>query len=429
MTNEEFLLSKCPKPMDSDDLVGFYDQLCEYQQSHMSSESFKRLCRKVAQKSRDGITINSTLEKTLKDKEVLLDSLNETDNKLEVSLRSYKIQDVETAAQIAGIDLTEWKCTRKKVRASQNASNPYFIVEGAFAPREHDDLSMEEMVENFKDAIKNYQPPTFPAPKVDPLVEDIMAEIAVMDFHFGQECWNKETRDLDYNIEVASKLLDDTIDYFIQHTEGQVGKYLLPIGNDFFNVNSKANTTAGNTPQDEDSNYKKTHISAEKLWIRQIDKLASIAPVHVSMVSGNHDFDRLFYLGEYLSAWYRNTDFVTIDNSPPTRKYIRWGKALIGYTHGDKEVKGSLPLLMAQEMPIDFSQTKYRSWHLGHFHSMAEKNTRLVKETQGIREMILPSLASTDSWHSGKGYSHLTEALCFFWDKKKGNTMTRYYHP
>jgi len=428
MTNTEWLLEKCPSPMDSADLINLYDELCEYQGSHMSSESFKRLCRKTAQEYRDNAEI-STETDNLKDTEVLLDKLNETDNKLELSLKSYKIQDVEAAAKIAGIDLSKWRCIRKKVKATQNASNPYFIVEGSFAPKEEDEITPEKYAERFKDLVEDYEPPVPPLlkTKIDP--KNRMAEICIMDFHYGQLSWDEETRDDNYNIEIASKLLDGTIDHFIQETEGKIDRYVLPIGNDFFNCNTKANTTFGGTPQDEDGHFKHTHLTAEALWVKQIDKLNTVADVEVVLISGNHDEERLWYLGQFLFAWYRNNSSVIIDNSPPQRKYIRYGRNLLGFTHGNKEIRNSLPLLMAQEMPIDFSETKFREWNIGHLHSYSEKNTRLVKETHGIREIVLPSLVPLDSWHSGKGYMHLNEAMCFIWDKEKGKVMTHYFHP
>ncbi len=359
-----------------------------------------------------------------------IEQFEESKNTLTTTVKSSKILSLEDLAEYAGIDPDIWEPTKQTANMWGGGDNPSYQIKGWFSRKvKSGQLSPEEYADLFRDLVKEYKPQhTYHTP-VSSKVEDVMAEIAIMDFHFGQASWDKETRGKNYDIEIASKLLDETIDDFIAGTKGKVGKYLLPLGNDFFNVDNDTNTTNGGTAQDEDSNFKRTHLTAEALLITQIDKLSAIADVDVVCISGNHDKQRLWYLGEYLSAWYRNSSTVQIDNSPPQRKYYRWGKNLIGFTHGNNEVKGSLPLLMAQEKPLDFAETKYRSWHIGHLHGRSEKNTRLVKETNGIREMVLPSLVPLDAWHTGKGYGQLTEATCFLWDKRKGNRIMYNYHP
>ena len=71
--------------------------------------------------------------------------------------------------------------------------------------------------------------------------------------------------------------------------------------------------------------------------MRAIDRLRPIAPVQVVMVTGNHDTQRLYYLGDVLEAWFRNTKDVAVDNSPRQRKYFRYHGNLIGFTHGHNE--------------------------------------------------------------------------------------------
>jgi hypothetical protein len=51
-----------------------------------------------------------------------------------------------------------------------------------------------------------------------------------------------------------------------------------------------------------------------------IDKCASIAPVDVIIIPGNHDEERTFYMGDALACRYEGNPNVTVDNSPKTRK-------------------------------------------------------------------------------------------------------------
>jgi len=130
-------------------------------------------------------------------------------------------------------------------------------------------------------------------------------------------------------------------------------------------------------------------------------------------VPGNHDWTRSFYAVQYLSAWYRQADDVLIDNSPKSRKYIRYGNSLIGFTHTDKE-KRRIFGCMQVEARKDWGETKYHEWHGGHLHS------EQVKEDMGVVVRKLPSITAKDAWHYERGYQAQARNQCFVWDKENG---------
>lgn len=425
----DWIISEHEGNIDSTkDLYPLYDSYCS-EFGQVSEETFKRYCRSAKDllDTEDDIKVEAEQIK----QETKLKGKKQTDSSLELALTSYDIKDVDGVIAWANVDTTKWELHSQNIRVSSNLNNPWYIIDCKFRLKDQRKVSPEEYAERFISQISSYTPPkpSVKHPEFTEKQQDMLAEICIMDFHFGQASWKEETRDQDVDIKSASKLLSETIDYFIEKTRGKVSGYILPLGNDFFNVDNEANTTTGGTHQDEDANFKKTHLTAEAILIEQIDKLSMIAPVEVVCISGNHDKQRLWYLGEYLRAWYRNSGVVKIDNTPPQRKYVNWGKNLIGYTHGNNEVRGSLPVLMFEEAGVDFSKIEFKEWHTGHLHGYAEKNTRVAKESFGIREIVLPSLVPLDAWHSGKGYRHLCEAVCFMWDKNKGKTTTHYYHP
>ena len=117
-----------------------------------------------------------------------------------------------------------------------------------------------------------------------------------------------------------------------------------------------------------------------KLLIEAIDYLSNFAPVDVIVISGNHDFERMFYVGDTIDMYFSKSKYVTVDNSMKFRKYYKFGNVLLGYTHGGEEKEADLPLLMAQEVPILWSETKYREMHLGHLHHKKEIKYRSTKE-------------------------------------------------
>ena len=60
--------------------------------------------------------------------------------------------------------------------------------------------------------------------------------------------------------------------------------------------------------------------------------LSAFAPVDVIVVQGNHDFERMFYAGEVLSAWFKNDQGVLVDNGLDSRKYYEYGVNMIMFT-------------------------------------------------------------------------------------------------
>jgi hypothetical protein len=257
---------------------------------------------------------------------------------------------------------------------------------------------------------------------------DKLLEVCAFDLHLGKLAWDKESGE-DYCIEIACKRYEDAItDLLSQINLSQIGKILLPVGNDMLNVDSKANTTTAGTPQTSDSRFGKMVKVLKNLLISTIDRLSMIAPVDVVVIPGNHDEHTMFLVGEILEAFYHNTDRVVVYNSPKSRKYYEFGKCMIMYTHGNGEKHGDLGLICATEEPQMWGRTKYREAHLGHYHKSKSTSYINVDENQGFRVRILPSLSANDAWHYGKGYSAIRAAEAFVWDKEKGLRQNIYHN-
>ena len=191
-------------------------------------------------------------------------------------------------------------------------------------------------------------------------------------------------------------------------------------GNDFLNTDHLGRTTTAGTPQDEAIRYQESFLRGRQLLVRAIDRLRQIAPVQVVMVTGNHDTQRLYYLGDVLEAWFRNTKDVAVDNSPRQRKYFRYHGNLIGFTHGHNEKHFDLPLLLATEQPEGWAASRHREFHLGHFHSRKHKMFVPSFDRAGVLVRILPSLCPPDAWHSAMGYNARLAAEALYFDPEQG---------
>jgi DNA repair exonuclease SbcCD nuclease subunit len=179
--------------------------------------------------------------------------------------------------------------------------------------------------------------------------------------------------------------------------------------------------TFAGTPQHEDQRWKKTFKEGCAVLFQSIEMLSKIAPVDVVVVAGNHDLDMAFCAGEVIWAKFFNNKNVVVDNSPTQRKYYRYGKCLIGFTHGKEEKISELPLIMANERSKDFHEAKFKEWHIGHVHHKKEYKFLSSEEFKGVTVRILRALTATDAWHNSKGYIGAGRAAeGFVWNKEQG---------
>jgi hypothetical protein len=280
---------------------------------------------------------------------------------------------------------------------------------------------IKEMLEQFRTEAPK-RPPVFQYRSLK--MDGHLLEISIFDLHLGKLCWGPECGE-HYDAKISKETFGSALETLIARAEGfQVSRIVFPVGNDFFNVDNAAQTTTAGTPQDEDGRYQKSFVAGRKLMVDAILRLREIAPVDVVMVSGNHDTERIFYLGDALEGWLSKTPGVTVNNSPTQRKYYAFGKCLIGYTHGHNEPHKNLPLIMATEVPSLWAASKFREIHLGHWHHKKEIHFQPVGESNGIRVRIIPSLCPADAWHKMKGYDGLRAAEAFVWHPEHGNVGT-----
>lgn len=269
---------------------------------------------------------------------------------------------------------------------------------------------VQELVEEIK---KNA--PIYPEIKYSVPKDGMLYEIDAPDIHFGRLAWNEETGK-DYDIHVAENDVNKVFDQLLSYAKiFNISEILLPWGNDFFNVDSLENTTTHGTPQQEDTRWQKTFSRGCKLSRTIIDKCSQIAPVRVLIISGNHDTQRTFYLGEVLNAYYYNSKNVIIDNSPKVRKYHLFGTNLIGFAHGYNEKLDRLASMMANEVPELWAKAKHREMHTGDKHRKFD-----ATEESGVVLRILRALTASDAWTYGKGFNSLRAAESFLWHPDNG---------
>ena len=232
----------------------------------------------------------------------------------------------------------------------------------------------------------------------------VCLEISLPDLHVGKG-------DTDVLI---SKFTESCLSLLKRAEIYEIERIVFPIGNDGLNSEGKRYSTTAGTPQRDSIDWQDSFRIYANALIHILNEFSKVYPVDVIVIPGNHDSERMFYIGEVLSAYYMQDANVDIRNSGEYRHYYEYGINMLLFTHGDKEKLADLPLIMATEQPEMFARTKYREVHMGHFHK------EIVNEFRGIKTRFLPSLCHIDEWHKMKGYAHQKSAQAYVWNKTNG---------
>lgn len=339
-----------------------------------------------------------------------------------VTAEHIDIKTLDDAIRIAEIDLDVWEIyrhvhnwwdvTMNREEGPVTATNHQFKMWlRARSPQPIED-ALKALIKSLP-AFKGV-----PCKKLGDSNGDFMLELSLYDVHFGLLAWGKESL-TDYDVNIASDIFHQAISRILERTGhfNQIAKILFPVGNDFFHINSPDNVTPSNkNPLDVDGRLAKVYQAGKLALIKAVDYCRKIAPVEIIWVPGNHDPQTSYFVCDTIKSFYRECDDVDVDISPRERKFRWWGNGAIGYTHGVKESKKELPLIVAAEAGEKWGAAKYREIHIGHNHR------ELVDSRAGVIIRTMPSLCGTDPWHYGKGFiENHRAAVGHLWDKERGH--------
>ena len=299
---------------------------------------------------------------------------------------------------------------------SKNASlffkNPNFKTEES----QQYELLRNELLEQ----VRNYAP-KYPTLKRQNTSEGHLLIVDPADIHIGKLCTAFETGE-EYNQQIAVKRVLEGVEGIIQKSSGwNIDKVVFVAGNDVLHTDTPRRTTTSGTFQDTDGMWYENFMIATKLYIQVIERLMTIADVHVMYDPSNHDYTNGFFLAQVIKAHFNNSKNITFDVSISHRKYFVYGLNLIGTTHGDGAKAQDLPMLMAQES-VDWGSTKHRYWYTKHLHH------KVSKDYHGVCVETLRSPSGTDSWHHRNGYQHAQKAIEGFIHCKKNGQVARLTH-
>jgi len=258
----------------------------------------------------------------------------------------------------------------------------------------------EEKNEFAKKLIKDLKEfsPKYPTIKRTKSKDGHLLVIDPADVHIGKLCSAFEIGE-EYNTNIAVQRVKEGVQGILDKSSGfNIDMINFIAGNDILHTdNAKSSTTAG-THQDQDGMWYDNFLDAKKLYVEVLEMLLQVADIHFTFNPSNHDYMTGFFLADVIKTHFRHCKNITFDCSIAHRKIYKYHSNLIGTTHGDGAKNADLPLLMATEHPILWSETKFRYVYTHHVH---HKN---AKDYIGCTVESLRSPSVSDSWHDRNGY-------------------------
>ena len=270
---------------------------------------------------------------------------------------------------------------------------------------------LQEAIDTLAEPLKGLAVPV-KAPKQ--CLADSLSSYLIGDGHFGMYAWGEETGE-DFDTSIASRDLRAAIDLLVASAPPSQQAALVDVG-DMLHADNRSNATpASGNLLDVDTRFQRViRVTVDALRYCIGRMLQKHAVVEVFITPGNHNPDSAGWMAMVLEAYYRNEPRVRIERSPSKFFYRRFGKVLIGITHGDKIKLPELPSIMAADRAEDWGQTKHRYWWTGHIHHTKHQ------EYRGCFVESFNTLAASDAWHHASGYRSARQMQRIDLDREHG---------
>jgi len=236
------------------------------------------------------------------------------------------------------------------------------------------------------------------------------------DWHLGMFAWGRETGE-NWDLKIAEATIGDAACELIASSIPSAEAIILG-GGDLFHADNAENRTArsGHT-LDVDGRYPKVVQVGGRLMVRTVDAaLDRHERVTVRILPGNHDEHTSLAITNFLLAWYRNEPRVTVDLDPGLFFWRRFGKVMLGATHGHTVKIQEMPQIMAHRRADDWGQTFHRYAHGFHLHH----KKMFATEGGGVICEVHQAPVPQDAWHHGAGFLSGRSLQSITYDAEKG---------
>jgi hypothetical protein len=248
-----------------------------------------------------------------------------------------------------------------------------------------------------------------PVPPPEHTLSELANCYVISDFHMGMLAWHEETRDADWDLGIAKKLLLDWFDRAIAMSpDAELGIFVDLA--DFAHWDGMdAVTPASRHLLDADTRFQKlvrAMIYCKREIVRRL--LQKHKRLIIIRAEGNHDPATSIHEREWLAAMYESEPRVFVDVSPDPYYCIEHGKTALFFHHGHKCDMSKIETVFIAKFREIFGRTKHTYAHMGHKHhiDIKEKNTMVIEQ----HRTLAPSdaYASRGGWISGRDAQVIT---------------------
>ena len=328
------------------------------------------------------------------------------------------------------------------LKTAPDADGMAFSVMLKPGPRGADDFkeALAEIIESLA-----APPPTLP-PRFAPVTGN-MVIVDPADVHIGKLSVATETG-CTYNAEIAEHRLVEGCKALIEGgIRNGATHVLLVIGNDISHIDTPRRTTTSGTPQDTDGSIFTIFKAAMRAYARVVEyALSRQVTVQIVFAPSNHDWVLGYSIAQTLAARFHGHPNVTATEyamSERHRKYVRYGRNLIGITHGDGAKEGDLPQIMLAEARPHIADCPHRYFLVHHYHHKIRKALGIrpmSREKDHIAMTVMHSGAGAmegdnlsveyvrspsppDGWHDRNGYLNRQAVEAFVHCPERGQIM------
>jgi len=247
-----------------------------------------------------------------------------------------------------------------------------------------------DYIREIKLALQEMKPPTYKIIKhTNKKGVDLVIPIA--DFHYDK-------KGKDYNALKAERLIEQLVYKVLLKTKHlNINKIYLFVLGDYFHYDTMGNTTTKGTPQDADLGSVEMFRGGIRILGNLCLQLSEVAPVQLSVISGNHDEQNAMALRASMEFAFRDNENIKVTTGNQYREYIKVNEVVFGITHDIKLDKARVNMLTEARHLI--SANKRFIWLLGHLHNASQ-----VGDYGDLEMWRQPAFCGEDHWTNKEGY-------------------------
>lgn len=257
-----------------------------------------------------------------------------------------------------------------------------------------------DVVEIIKAAMADLPFRAEPTVRPIPTIEPLLTLYPANDWHIGMYSWGRETG-TNWDLKLAVATIADAMSALVARSPASKQAIVLGGGDLLHSDNGENRTAKSGHALDVDGRYAKVLAAANGLMVHTIDRtLSKHDEVLVRILPGNHDEHAAVAVSYFLQGYYRDEPRVTVDVDPGLFWWHRFGKVMLGSTHGHTVKPDQMAHIMAARRPKDWGETLHRYAHTFHLHHKRV----LTVEGGGVTTEVHQAPIPADAWHWGAGY-------------------------